>query len=217
MSHLQFFGGVNTNSSNASTSSNSSDVSDIKSTDNSISANRGSENIGVAVFKKDKLVGELTALETLCLSIIRNEVNSFLVSVQDPNNEQEKVDLMLYAEKSPKIKVDIVNDTPYISTNLKFTGRIYSMKDNLRYLDSSVLDELSQSANKYLEDILLNYLYKTSVEFKSDINGFGKYCLSNFLTIPEFENFDWQNNYTNSAFKVSVNTEIQSGFLVTET
>ena len=214
---MQYFGGVNTNSSDASTSNNSSDVSDIKSTDNSISASRGSENIGVAVFKKDKLVGELTALETLCLSIIKGEVESFLISIQDPQNPEEKVDLMLYAQKNPKIKVDIVNNTPYITTNLKFTGKIYSMKDNLKYLDSSVLDELSKGANKYLEDILINYLYKTSVQFKSDINGFGKYCLSNFLTIPEFENFDWKNNYTNSAFKVSVNTQIESGFLITET
>jgi len=214
---LPYFGGVNDNSSDASTSNNSSDVSDIKSTDNSISASRGSENIGVAVFKQDKLVGELTALETLCLSIIRGEVNSFLISIQDPQNPEEKVDLMLYLEKSPKIKVDIVNNTPYITTNLKFTGRIYSMKDNLRYLDSSVLDELSKGANNHLEDILINYLYKTSIEFKSDINGFGKYCLANFLTIQEFEKFDWENNYTNSAFKVSVNTDIQSGFLITET
>lgn len=217
MSLLQYFGGVNTNSSDASTSSNSSDVSDIKSTDNSISAGRGSENIGVAVFKGDKLIGELTALETLCLSIIRGEVDSFLININDPKNKQEKVDLMLYAEKSPKIKVDIVNNTPYVSIDLKFTGRIYSMKEDLRYLDSSVLDELSRQANKYLEDILINYLYKTSVEFKSDINGFGKYCLSNFLTIPGFEKFDWENNYTNSAFNVSVDAEIESGFLVTET
>lgn len=210
-------GGVNDNSTNATTSSNSSDVSDIKATDNSISAKRGSENIGTAVFKGDKLVGELSALETLCLSIIRGEVNSFLISIDDPRNEQEKIDLMLYAEKSPKIKVDVVNNTPYVSIDLKFTGRIYSMKEDLRYLDTSVLDSLTEAASNYMENLLTQYLYKTSVEFKSDINGIGKYCLQNFLTIQEFENFDWENNYTNSAFNVSVDAEIESGFLVTET
>lgn len=210
-------GGVNNNSSDASTSANSSNVADIKSTDNSISAQRGSENIGVAVFKDDKLVGELTALETLCLSIIRGEVESFLISIDDPQNKQEKVDLMLFVENSPKIKVNIVNNTPYVTINLKFTGRIYSMKENVKYLDSSILDSISEKANNYLENILTQYLYKTSVEFKSDINGLGKYCLSNFLTIPEFENFDWKNNYTNSAFNVSVNADIESGFLITET
>lgn len=210
-------GGVNDNSTNNSTSSNSSDVSDIKATDNSISAKRGSENIGTAVFKDDKLVGELTALETLCLSIIRGNVNSFFISIDDPNNEQEKIDLVLYAEKSPKIKVNIVNNTPYISIDLKFSGRIYSMKENLRYLDTNVLNSISKAANNYMENLLTQYLYKTSIEFKSDINGIGKYCLQNFLTIDEFENFDWKNNYANSAFSVSVDAEIESGFLITET
>lgn len=210
-------GGVNDNTVDASTSSKSSDVSDIKATDDSISAQRGSENLGVAVFKGDKLVGELTALETLCLSIIRGKVDSFLISINDPQNEQEKVDLMFSAEKSPKIKVDIVNNTPYVSIDLTFTGRIYSMKEDLRYLDTSVLDSLTEAASNYMKNILTQYLYKTSVEFKADINGIGKYCLQNFLTIQEFENFDWKNNYTNSAFKVSVDAEIESGFLVTET
>lgn len=210
-------GGVNDNSPTSSTADKSSDIADIKSTDDSISAKRGSENIGVAVFKGDKLVGELTALETLCLSIIRGEVDSFLITVQDPQNEEETIDLMLSAENRKKIKVDIVNNTPYVTIDLKFTGRIYSMKEDLKYLDSSVLDSISEKANQYLENILTNYLYKTSTEFKSDINGIGKYCLSNFLTMPEFERFDWLNMYSSSTFDVSVNTEIQSGFLVTET
>lgn len=210
-------GGVNTNSQNASTSANASDVSDIKSTNNSISAQRGSENIGVAVFKEDKLVGELTALETLCLSIVRGEVNSFLISVNDPNGGQDKIDLMLYTEKGKNINVDIVNNTPYVTIDIKLTGKIYSMKANLRYLDASVLESISEEANRYLKDIITTYLYKTSTEFKADINGIGKYCLSKFLTMPEFEDFDWKESYANSTFNVSVNTEVQSGFLVTET
>jgi len=214
---IAILGGVNTNSQNDSTSSNSSEVSDIKSTDNSISAGRGSENIGVAVFKDDKLVGELTALETLCLSIIRGEVNSFLVSVSDPNGGEDNIDLMLYLDEARKIKVNIVNNTPYITINLKLTGRIYSMKKNENYLDTSALESISEEANNYLKDIITTYLYKTSTEFKSDINDIGKYCLSNFLTISEFDKFNWQESYSSSTFNVSVNTEIQSGFLITET
>ena len=71
--------------------------------------------------------------------------------------------------------------------------------------------------NKYLEDVLLSYLYKTSVEFKSDINGIGKYALSEFFTNNEFTNYNWVNNYTNSTFKVTVNTTVSSGFLLNKT
>lgn len=124
---------------------------------------------------------------------------------------------MMYPSNSPKIKVSIVNGSPYITIDSKFTGRIYSMKDGSKYLDTSVLDSISEEANRYLEENMTNYLYKTSATLKSDINGFGKYCLSNFLTIPEFEKYDWNNSYANSTFKVSINCEIESGFVITET
>lgn len=210
-------GGVNNNSTDSSALSNASNIADIKATDNSISAKRGSENIGTAVFKDDKLVGELTALETLCLSIVKGEVESFLISVNNPENQQEKVDLMFNLEKSPKIKVYIVNNTPYVTIDLSFSGKVYSMKKDSKYMNSTTLDSLSEEANKYLEKIITEYLYKTSVEFKSDINGIGEYALSNFLTIAEFEKFDWENSYSNSTFKVTIDANVQSGFLLTET
>ena len=68
-----------------------------------------------------------------------------------------------------------------------------------------------------MENILLKYLYKTSVEFRSDINGIGKYALSNFQTNTDFKNFNWIDNYMNSTFKVDVNTTVDSGFLLNKT
>lgn len=49
-------GGVNDTSANDNTSTNSSDVSTIKSTNTTFSGQSSSENLGVAVFKDDKLV-----------------------------------------------------------------------------------------------------------------------------------------------------------------
>ena len=60
------------------------------------------------------------------------------------------------------------------------------------------------------------YLYKTSLIWGSDINDFGKYALSNFLTTKDFEEYDWKNNYKNATFKVSLNTKVQTGFKITE-
>ena len=43
----------------------------------SIEGDRGTENIGLAVFNKDKYIGNLTAQESLYFSIIQNNVNKF--------------------------------------------------------------------------------------------------------------------------------------------
>ena len=205
-------GGVNNSSSNNQVSN----ISEIKSTNTTFSGQRGSENLGVAVFKEDFLVGELSALETLCLSIIRGDVNSFLITITNPENKDEQIDIMMYPSGHKKIKVNIINGSPYITYDSKFTGRIYSMKKDAKYLENSVLEQISEEANRYLEEVLTQYLYKTSTVFKADINTFGKYCLSNFLTTKDFEKYDWRNSYVNSTFKVSIHTEIESGFLITE-
>lgn len=209
-------GGVSSSAEIGSQSTVSSD-SDIKSGSSPISGLRSSENIGMAAFKHDKLIGELDAIETVCFHILKNNINSFIISVPSPEDNTSKIDLLVTPKGSTKIKVDIVNDSPYIKIDGAFNAKVYSMDENASYLNPDVLVSLSNTCNRYLEDVLLSYLYKTSVEFKSDISGIGKYALSNFSTNTEFKNYNWVDNYVNSTFKVTVNTTVDSGFLLNKT
>ena len=212
---IAILGGLNTNSKDSS--NNSTQVNSIKSTNTSFVGENQTENLGVAVFKGDKLVGELSALDTLCLSIIHKKVNSFLIQAPDSDNPIEDIDVMLYPKRKISIDVKIVNGSPYITIKTHFIGRIYSMKENSKYLDDTVLNNLSSQVSNYLEKILTDYLYKTSLELKSDINDFGRYSAKNFLTVNEFDQYNWKKNYENSIFNVDADVSIKSGFLVTET
>lgn len=209
-------GGVSSAAEIGSQSTVSSD-SDIKSGSSPISGLRSTENIGMAAFKHDKLIGELDAIETVCFHILKNNINSFIISVPSPEDTTSKIDLLVTPKGSTKIKVDIVNGSPYIKIDGAFNAKVYSMDENASYLNPDVLASLSNTCNRYLEDVLLSYLYKTSVEFKSDISGIGKYALSNFSTNIEFKNYNWVDNYVNSTFKVTVNTTVDSGFLLNKT
>ena len=177
----------------------------------------GSENIGIAAFKDDKLVGELCALETTTFLAIRNEVDRFLISVPDPDDINSYIDIYLYPKGSTSIDVDTSTSSPFIKVKSGFTGKIYSMSNNSQYLDPKILNHLSETCNKYLESVFSDYLYKTSKEFKSDINGFGKYALPNFFTTQDYDNYNWSNNYQNAFFEVEIDTSIKSSMLITET
>ena len=209
-------GGVSSASSTGSQSNVSTD-SNIKSGSSPISGVRSTENIGMAAFKHDKLVGELDAIETVCFHILKNNINSFIISIPKPEDTGSKIDLLLTPKGDTKIKVDIVNNSPYIKIDGSFNAKIYSMDENDSYLSSNVLNSISNSCNNYLENVLLDYLYKTSIDFKSDINGIGKYALSSFYTNTEFKNYNWVDNYVNSTFKVNINTTVNSGFLLNKT
>ena len=189
----------------------------IKSNNSSIKGQNGVENIGVAVFKDAKLVGELNALETISFLSIKNDLNRFLISVPDPKNNNYYLDIYLSPSISTKIDIDTSTNSPYIKIKCKFNGRIYSMTENSKYLSEDVLKSISNSCNSYLENIFSDFLYKTSKEFNSDINDFGTYALKNFLTTRDFENYNWLEIYKDAFFNVEVDTSVKSGMLITET
>lgn len=209
-------GGIDTQSSDSS-NTQASDSSSIKSNQSPITGKRSSQNIGLAVFNGDKLSGELDAIETICFLNIRKQVNSFLVSIPNPQDTNSKIDLYLTPNKNPKIDISIINGSPYIKLKLDFSGKIYSMNKDNQYLDTDVLNSIDNNCNSYLKEQFSNYLYKTSTTFKSDINGFGLYCLSNFITTTDFNDYHWLDNYRNSTFDININTIIDSGFLLTQT
>lgn len=209
-------GGTNTSNNNSVQTQTTGDSS-IKSSDSPITGERLSQNIGLAVFKDDKLVGELNAIETICFLNMKEEVDSFLVSIPDPQNSDSKIDIYLTPNSTHNINVSIVNGSPYIKIKLEFSGKIYSMSKDSEYLNSDVLDSISNSCNSYLENQFSSYLYKTSTIFKSDINRFGLYALSEFATTTDFDNFNWLDNYKNATFEVEISTVMDSGFLLTQT
>ena len=210
-------GGVNEGSPVNNNDVDSQKDYNIKANTSSITGENGAENIGTAVFKNDQLVGELNALETIAFLNIRNSLDRFLISIPDPENSNNYIDIYMSPVRSADIKVDTSNPTPFVKVKCEFVGRIYSMSENSKYLSPEVLNSISNSCNSYLESVFSNYLYKTSTEFHSDINGMGKYALKNFFTTKQFKNYSWLENYRNAFFDVEINTSVKSGMLITET
>lgn len=209
-------GGVTNDSTEYSGATNSENDTTTKANSSSLSGQSTAENTGLAVFKDDVLVGELNAIETLCFSIISHQVDGFWVSVPNPNETNSYIDLYVTPLTSPDINVSISNGTPYITINCSFSGRIYSMDDDSNYLSDDILSQVSNSCNSYLESILTEYLYKTAKSLDSDINAFGELARGNFLTIGEFDDYDWSGKYKDSFFDVSVDSSIRSSSILTE-
>ena len=64
-----------------------------------------------------------------------------------------------------------------------------------------------------METQISSFLYKTSKDLKSDIIGFGKYAVKDYLTWDEWLSSDWLTNYQNAFFNVEVSININSGDL----
>ncbi len=209
-------GGINLQLPDSSQDALTNKETSDKSNSASLSGNTVSENVGLAVFREGALVGELNAIETLAFMCIGNEVKGFLISVPNPQVENQNVDVYLTPKANTKIDVSLVNGSPYITVDCKYCGQIYSMTNDSNYLDSEILSRISESCNRYLEYIFTEYLYKTAKEYKSDINAIGKNSLKLFSTIDEYETYGWREHYQDSFFDVSAQVNVRSSSLLSD-
>ena len=89
-----------------------------------------------------------------------------------------------------------------------------SLTNSLDLTDKETLDMLNSSINTYLEKNISSYLYKTSKEFKSDIDLFGRYAVKYFGTWDKWLEYNWLDNYQNSFFDVNVDLDVVSSYLI---
>lgn len=182
-----------------------------------IKSNDNAENMGLAIFKNDKLVGELTAQETIWHMIVSNHLKSCTLSIPDPLGDTESIDVNLKLDGSPKKTVNFINGTPHISCKIKVKIQILSAtqestSSNYNYYENENIKMIEKTCSDYLQKTISDYLYKTSKEYNSDIDSFGKYAVKYFATIKDWEEYNWLDNYYNSIFNVEVSTTLKSGY-----
>lgn len=175
-----------------------------------INSSNNIENMGIAVFKKDVMVGELNGLESICHLIVSGKLKYCNIQIQDPIHENNIIDLRLELGSQPKTKLTLVNGYPYISENININVQINSINGDSDYKSSKYITTFENSINKYLENIIYSYLYKTAKDLNCDIDGFGKYAVKYFNTEADWNNYNWLDNYQNSFFKITVKSKIKS-------
>lgn len=213
-------GGSTTINSDQSSSSSPDAVinpEDLIAGSSSVSGNRGTENIGIAVFKKDKFCGELTAVEAICHLLLIDDVDSFIVSIDNPIYENTKMELQMFPSKNSKIEVTIKDDTPHIKINLNIDADIMTLEKNKNYQSNENLEKISSSAESYIKEQMDNYLNKVCKKYGVDIDNFYAKALSQFSTISEWENFNWSDKIKDAKFDVNTDINVTSSLLITET
>ena len=190
---------------------------DLTAGTSSASGKRGTENIGLAVFENDKFRGELTATETICHLLINNDLDSCIISIDNPIVESEKMELQLFPSKKTKITINIIDGIPHISIKLYLNADVMTLEQDIDYEIPETLEKISSTAKDYLKNEFDKYLNKVSKEYNCDIDEFYTKAIGHFATIPEWENFNWKEKFKNAVFNVDLDFNVTSSLLVTKT
>ncbi len=206
-------GGVNTKQTQEAASNAETLDSGFKANETPLQTSNNIENMGLAVFVNDSLVGELNSIETLCHMIVSNKLKNATINVPNPYDNKNNISLYISFSKKTKKSVEIINDYPYISCDISIKGYVMNLDDTLDLTNGEVVQKINESATAYLKYCVLSYLYKTAKDFHSDIDGFGSHLIYKYPSTKEWENSDWLNNYENSFFDVNVDFNVLSAQL----
>lgn len=204
-------------SSNESNTLTSPKLQNIDSNEYLIYGDRGTENIGLAVFKDDSYVGNFGSLDTLCHCLLKNEVDNFLLIIDNPINAEKKVNISLNTISNSKITISTQDESPTITININLEGKIVTGLDDIDLNSTDNLEQINSNLSNYIITLFEEYLNKTATEYGTDIDGFYKVAKKNFLTMNDFENYNWKEKYKNSKFKININSDIISGLLLQNT
>ena len=170
------------------------------------------QNNGIAVFKNQSFIGNLTVNESIAHLIITNNLKSSVISIPNPFIQNEFMDLNLEL-KNINIDVSLINSIPYIKINSNVICKIKSASKEFDYSSTTNLSIIKNEVDKYLSDLIKKYLYKISREYNSDIAHFNEILSTKYLTADEFNKIPWENIFKDSVFEVSVDSNINSSYL----
>jgi spore germination protein KC len=168
------------------------------------------EFVGNAVFRGDKMVGEVGDMESKILSMLRGEWRSGPFSVPDPNQPKNLVGLNLRQEARPKITVDLETEPIRIDVKLNLSGSLVSEFGSVDYTVGEQRKNLENAVRVEIEKQASEVIDRAQNEFRSDIFRFGNTGVKKkFLTWKEWEDFKWHEKFPQADIQVTAEVNVR--------
>ena len=168
------------------------------------------QNTGIAVFNNEYFITNLSVLDAVSYSIITNRLESSTISVKNPQNSDQLIDVLIKQIKTPSIQCSLVNNYPFIQINLSIEYDILSSSYDLNTDNFRKNELLEQTITSYIQEMILSFLYKVSHEYQIDICNFQNEFIKQYLTLEDFEKIHWSKIYKDSYFDVVVTGKIEN-------
>lgn len=140
--------------------------------------------LGAAVFHNGKMVGKLNSEEFLYCKILQGEQQAFPFSIDDQT-------VGLTTLGPPAISMNLRSDPIEIGIDLRFS------------IVSSSKSAPLPALEKALEESVVNTL-EVCRRMNTEPFGFAEHAASHFLTLKDWESFDWLSHFSQSDIDVNV-------------
>jgi len=163
---------------------------------------------GTALFVGDTMVGELDGDETRYLLMVRGEFERGFFTIQDPQKPELVISLDIRSSREPEIKVTCDGSKPIIRLNVLLDGDLLAVQSGINYEKPEHKQLLEQAFQQIVKDGI-EKLNDKCKDLNTDALLFGDYAAKNFLTINDWESYDWNSRFKEADITVNVEFAIR--------
>lgn len=167
------------------------------------------ELAGAAVFKGDKMVGEITGEEVRHVLYLRGTFKQGITVVRDPSADDRFISADLRLARPTQIRVAKDGDEFKIEVNVTLEGGLVGSQGNEDYTNPKALEavekQLAHEIGRGCEDIIR----RAQTEFSSDIFAFGNKARHLAMTWHEWQDLNWRDRFPNARVTVTAKVELR--------
>lgn len=167
------------------------------------------EFLGLALFRRDKMVGVLNSSETRAAAILMGKFTNGYISVVDPlEPKKDAISLNVRMERKPKITVDMNGRVPVFNVDVRIECEILGITSDINYSDPGNRELIeAEIANLLKGQIMM--MIKYTQELGTDPAGFGLYLRQYFKNTSELDQTDTTALYQSADIRVNVIAKVR--------
>ncbi|KJS00720.1 MAG: hypothetical protein VR68_06430 [Peptococcaceae bacterium BRH_c4a] len=173
--------------------------------------------IGTAVFRKDRMVGELTGDETRYFNMIIGKLNQSFLIIDDPKKKGQSVGMTLRQARKPEVKVNLAGERPEIELRIYQEPEIAGVTSGINYESPEMKKVLEKALANIIRKRCESLITRTQEEFRSDIFGFGRKAKRKFITLEKWKKYNWDEAFPQARVDIIVHVKIRRTGLMLNT
>lgn len=169
---------------------------------------------GTAIFNGDKLVGELTALETRGMLRALGETKGGIQVIKLPSSNEEPVYISIEIKKSESsLSTSIKNGQPVMSIEIKERGFIGDVSQEI-VLNEKKMEEIKQLYTDAIEKEVNQAVSKIQKDFQANIFDFAGTIKRTDKQYWKQQRGEWEEIYPTIKVEVTAKTDIPANGLI---
>lgn len=168
---------------------------------------------GLAVFKKDKLIGWLNEEESKAYNYIQGDVKNTVSRVSCPGGGTLSFEII---RTKAKMKGKTDGGKPEVTVELFAEGNVADVECEVDLTKPSTIDDLEKRAEKEIKDELQAAVNIAQKKYKADIFGFGEAVRRSDPRTWRQLKSDWEKEFADLPVKLNVDVKIRRLGTVTD-